>query len=106
MVTILILDDDLGLTFWLGQVLTAPHCETVPARSVSEATALIRQFKLKIDFLLMNPSLPGAADFKRALRREQRHLRVATLDSPDREELGRTSGPSRTRSTVPARRPG
>ncbi len=81
--TILILDDDLGFCFWLGQALTAPQCETVPARSVAEATALIGRFKLKIDFLILNPSVPGAADFTRTLRREQKHLRVATLESED-----------------------
>lgn len=85
MATILILDDDLGFSFWLGQTLTAPHCETLPAKSVAEATALIGQFKLKIDFLIMNPAVPGALAFTRALRRKQKHLRVATLDPPQPE---------------------
>lgn len=80
--TILILDDDLGFSFWLGQSLNAPHCRALPAKSVAEAAALIGQFKLKIDFLIMNPAVPGASDFTRALRREQKHLRVATL-SPE-----------------------
>lgn len=82
MATILILDNDLGFSFWLGHTLTAPHCRALPAKSVAEAAALIGQFKLKIDFLIMNPAVPGARDFTRALRKEQKHLRVATL-SPD-----------------------
>jgi len=90
--TILILDNDLGFSFWLGQTLSAPHCEALPARSVAEAATLIEHFKLKIDFLIINPALPGAADFSRALRREQKHLRVATLDSPDPDEPAWTSG--------------
>ncbi|GEM_PF-3176224 len=81
--TILILDNDLGFSFWLGHTLTAPHCEALPARSVEEAARLIGHFNLKVDFLIVNPSLPGVSDFTRALRREQRHLRVATLDLPD-----------------------
>lgn len=91
MATILILDNDLGFSFWLGQSLSTPHCRALPAKSVAEAVALIGQFKLKIDFLIMNPAIPGANDFTRALRREQRYLRVATLspesaDSSDRFE--------------------
>jgi DNA-binding response OmpR family regulator len=85
--TILILDNDLGFSFWLGQSLTAPHCRALPAKSVAEAVALIGQFKLKIDFLIMNPAVPGANDFTRALRREQRHLRVAAL-VPETGESG------------------
>ena len=85
--TILILDNDLGFSFWLGQSLTAPHCRALPAKSVAEAIALIGQFKLRIDFLIMNPAVPGASDFTRALRKEQRHLRVATL-TPEIAEAG------------------
>jgi len=83
--TILILDNDLGFSFWLGQSLTAPHCRALPAKSVAEAAALIGQFQLKIDFLIMNPAIPGASEFSRALRKEQKHLRVATL-SPESAE--------------------
>ena len=79
--TILILDDDLGFAFWLGQTLCAPNCETLPAKNVPEAAALIGQFKLTIDLVIMNPAVPGAADFTRGLRRQQGHLRVATLDA-------------------------
>jgi hypothetical protein len=79
----------LGFSFWLGQSLTAPQCRALPAKSVAEAMALIGQFKLKIDFLIMNPAVPGASDFMRALRREQRHLRVATLAPETAEAIDR-----------------
>lgn len=77
--TILILDNDLGFAFWLGQTLSAGNCEALPATNVPEATALIGHFRLTIDLVIMNPSVPGAADFTRTLRREQGHLRVAEL---------------------------
>jgi len=86
--TILILDNDLGFSFWLGQSLNAPHCRALPAKSVAEAVALIGQFKLKIDFLIMNPAVPGASDFTRALQRGQKHLRVATLTPETGEGMG------------------
>lgn len=77
--TILILDNDLGFAFWLGQILTAPHCTALPAFNVAEASELIGHFNLKIDFLIMNPAVPGAEEFTRALRKEHRQMRVATL---------------------------
>ena len=81
MATILILDDDLGFSFWLGQTLSTAQCSAVPAATVSAAAELIGQFRLIIDLVIMNPRVPGAMDFTRNLRREQGHLRVATLDS-------------------------
>ena len=77
--TILILDNDLGFAFWLGMTLTAPHCAAFPAQSVGEASALISAFNLKIDFLIMNPAVPGASEFTHALRAEHSLMRVATL---------------------------
>jgi DNA-binding response OmpR family regulator len=89
--TILILDNDLGFLFWLGQALTASHCKAFPATSITEAVSLIAQFKLKIDLLIMNPAVPGAADFMRSLRREQRHLRVAVMTAETHEEPGQAT---------------
>lgn len=91
MATILILDNNLGFAFWLGQALSASKCEALPAMNVPEATALIGHFKLTIDLVIMNPSVPGAADFTRALRQEQGYLRVATLD-PESIDDGNWSG--------------
>ncbi len=81
MATILILDNNLGFAFWLGQALSTANCEALPAMNVREANALIGHFKLDIDLVILNPSVPGAADFTRNLRQQQGHLRVATLDS-------------------------
>ena len=88
MATILILDNDLGFCFWLGQAMTASQCKAFPATTIAEAFTLIAQFKLKVDFLILNPAVPGAMDFMQALRREQRQLRVAVMasDIPERRE--------------------
>src|SRR5690242_6812075 len=83
--TILILDNDLGFCFWLGQALIGSHCKAFPATTIPEAVTLIAQFKLKIDFLILNPAVPGAMDFMKALRREQRQLRVAVMASDTSE---------------------
>lgn len=87
--TILILDNDLGFAFWLGQVLNAPHCTALPALTVAEASELIDHFNLKIDFLIMNPAVPGAEEFTRGLRKEHKQMRVAVLTpGPGRDENG------------------
>ena len=80
MATILILDDDLGSAFWLSQMF-AGGCEVVPAKTVAEAFALIRRFRLTIDLALVNPAIPDSTEFTRALRKTQGRLRVATLVS-------------------------
>jgi DNA-binding response OmpR family regulator len=77
--TIVILDDDLGFLFWLGQALSAPQCRALPAVTVAEAAALIDHFKLEVNLLIMNPAIPGAVEFSHALRKQQKQLRVATL---------------------------
>jgi len=89
--TILILNDDLGFALWLGQALSASNCEALPATNVSEAEALIGHFKLDIDLVIVNPMVPGAVDFTRALRREQGHLHIATLDAETAGARGRSS---------------
>lgn len=75
MKSVLILDDDLGFVFWLGQALAAGF-RPIPGPSLSEARKLLRRVRTPIDVLIVNPVLPGAAQFTRALRRKQRHLRV------------------------------
>ena len=75
----MILDDDLGFVFWLGQALSASQCKALPAVTAAEAAALIAHFKLQVNLLIVNPAIPGAVEFASALRKEQRQMRVATL---------------------------
>ena len=92
MATILILNDDLGFALWLGQALSASSCEALPATTVAEAAALIGHFKVIVDLVILNPRVPGAVDFTRALRREQGRLHVATLDSETADSGPRAFG--------------
>jgi DNA-binding NtrC family response regulator len=68
MKTVLILDSDPGYQFWLGQVLSKAGYRGVPARSVAEVNALIKDLDLKIDLLIIDPRLEGAAEFVQATR--------------------------------------
>jgi len=85
---VLILDDDLGFVFWLGEALTAGRFQPIPAQSVATAERLLRTLKIKVDLLIVNPAVPGATEFARELRRRQEKLRVvAALGHPDDLEI-------------------
>jgi DNA-binding response OmpR family regulator len=77
--TVLIVDNDLGFVFWLGKTLDAAGYQTLPAKNISDATILLEELTLEIDSLIVNPSLPGAAEFVAMLRRSTRRLKVIAI---------------------------
>jgi DNA-binding response OmpR family regulator len=81
--TVLILDNDLGFVFWLGRTLDAAGYQTLPAKNISDATILLEELTLEIDLLIVNPSLPGAAEFVSMLRRSTRRLKVIAISDVD-----------------------
>ena len=83
--TILITDGDLGFVFWLGQLLDDAGYQALPARSSADAIALQDQFHLKIDLLILNPSLVGMREFTETVCRSQEHMRIMAI-TDEREE--------------------
>ena len=61
--TVLLVDDNLGFAFWLGQALDRAGYETWPARSVPAAESLLEEVPLAVDLLVINASLPRAPAF-------------------------------------------
>lgn len=82
---VLIVDNDLGFVFWLGRVLDAAGYETLPAKGIGEAFALLREIPVRIDVLMVLCTLPGANVFAAELRGSQRgHLKaIALMDQDD-----------------------
>lgn len=76
MATILILDDDLGFVFWLGQTLASPEFRPFPSPSVAEAKKLLRMLTAGLDVLIVSPELPGAVEFARDLQKRRPELRL------------------------------
>ena len=76
MVTVVIIHNDLGVTFWLGQILTEAGYAALPAKAVSEAVDLIAEHKIEADLLIINSSLPGVVDLIANLRRSRPGLKV------------------------------
>ena len=59
MKNILIVDNDLGFVFWLCQALDAAGYETLPAKGVPEAVALLDELEVWVDVLMVRRTLPG-----------------------------------------------
>ncbi len=79
MKTALIVDPDIGFGFWLGRGFDQARYQAFPAKSVSEATALLNEIRLEVDLLIVNPALPEAAELVESLRRSNPQLRVIAL---------------------------
>ena len=82
---VLIIDNDLGFVFWLGQALDAAGYETLPAKGITEAVSLLAELKVRIDVLIVRCTLTGAGDFARAFRASQKgYLKtIALVDETD-----------------------
>lgn len=79
MITILIVDDDLGFAFWLGQALDRAGYETWPARSVAAAESLLAEVKLPVDLLVITASLPWAPVLAVHLARTKADFKVIAV---------------------------
>jgi hypothetical protein len=89
MKNVLIVDNDLGFIFWLGQVLAGANYQPWPACNVLNATAMVAGRHLaRLDLLILNPFLRGAAQFLSDLRRSQPDLKVLAL-GVDSDRLAR-----------------
>ena len=77
--TVLIVDNDLGFVFWLGKTLDAAGYQSLPAKSIAAAGTLLEEITGKIDLLIVNSALPGAAEFITSLRRSLRRLKVIAV---------------------------
>lgn len=97
--TALIVDDDVGLIFWLGEIFGKAGWNLVPAMNCRQAVSLAAMWDLYIDLIVVNPALSGVIDMVQTLNRVHRPKIViirdpdveapipadATLDRPDIE---------------------
>ena len=84
---VLIVENDLGFLFWLGDALTAGDYQSWPACSVSDANAIVREAAVRIDLLIINPSLPGVSKLIARLRRSQAEFKVIALGAESKIRL-------------------
>jgi hypothetical protein len=80
--TALIVDDDVGFILWLGEMITASGYQAVPALECRQAMTLVKKLALRVDVLVVNPKLPGAARAVKALESGHPRLRVVLIQDP------------------------
>ena len=86
---ILLVDSDLGFAFWLGHLLDGAGYEALPARSAADALALLATIAIRVDLVILNPYLKGAAEFVITMKRLQKNARfMAVLPEHEAETEG------------------
>jgi FixJ family two-component response regulator len=89
--TILIVDEDVGLVWWLGELFHEAGYQSIPALSSKQALALVRGDHKGVDLLVIDPRLWGASRL------------IKTLSRARPPKLVFTQGPGEV--TIPAVRP-
>jgi DNA-binding NtrC family response regulator len=54
---VLIVDEDLGFLWWLGQMFNQAGCQVVPTLNSEQAASIVRDLKLEVDLIVVNPAL-------------------------------------------------
>jgi DNA-binding NtrC family response regulator len=80
--TALIVDDDIGFVLWLGEMLNESGYQAIPALNSRQAMTLVKDLKLQVDVLVVNPKLRGAARTVKTLETAQPRLRVVLISDP------------------------
>jgi DNA-binding NtrC family response regulator len=78
---ILIIDDDVGFLWWLGELFNEIGYRSIPALNCREALARVRSLIGGVDLLVINPGLKGVAALVRILSRVQRPKIVLIYES-------------------------
>ena len=64
---VLIVDEDLGFVWWLGQIFSQAGCQVVPTLNAEQMVTLTRDLNLKVDVIVVNPELSGVPEMLQAL---------------------------------------
>ena len=76
---VLIVDQDLGFVFWLGEILIEAGCSVVPALDCTEAVSITEKLDLTVDVVIMDPGLPWVQHVLSTLTRTGRTLKIVAI---------------------------
>lgn len=82
--TALIVDDDVGLIFWLGEIFARAGWNLVPALNCRQAVSLAVMWDSYIDLVIVNPALSGVSEMVETLSRVHRP-KIVIIRDPDAE---------------------
>jgi hypothetical protein len=68
---VLIVDEDLGFVWWLGQIFSQAGCQVVPTLNSQQTVSVTRGLNLKPDVVVVNPELAGVSEMLQTLSSEQ-----------------------------------
>ena len=70
----LIVDDDLGFVFWLGERFHEVGYQPAPALNARQAASFVKQSNLKVAVVVVNPNLRGVRKLIKTLSQTHSHL--------------------------------
>lgn len=79
---VLILDEDLGFVFWLGEIFSEAGCRTVPALNSAQALSITRELKLQVDIVVVDLGLAGVSAMIQAMS-DGRSLKIVAIRGDD-----------------------
>ena len=77
----LVLGSDLGFMLALSQELGRRQIAVIPSRSVREGQALLAEFRLSLDLLLIQCSRPRACAFAEEVAKARPHVKIVGIVS-------------------------
>ena len=81
--TVLIVDPDLGLNFWLGAIFNEAGCLPIPALDCGHAVSITEELGTRLAVLVVNPEMFGVAWMIHTLRRLHGPFRIISLIDDD-----------------------
>jgi hypothetical protein len=84
-IPILLMDPDIGFTFWLGELLDRAGFEAFPAKDIPDAEQLLKRLPVTVELVILDCTLRGAEGFISGLRQEQQNLKTICTVPPGKE---------------------
>jgi hypothetical protein len=82
---VLIVDEDLGYVWWLGELFSEAGCQVVPALSPYETDSITQELDRPVDVIVVNPELAGVSEMIQNLSRSQAPKVVVIRDQDQRD---------------------
>src|ERR1700694_1206042 len=77
--TLLIVDNDVGFLWWLGEIFKEAGYRAVPALNCRQALAAVKKFQIQPDLLVVNPALTGVARLVTSLERANHDVKIVVI---------------------------
>jgi hypothetical protein len=79
---VMIVDDDLGFVWWLGEIFSDAGCRALPALSCGDAVVLAKRLGFEPDLIILNPNLRGASKMLKNYVQTNPLLKIVTIGPP------------------------